>query len=78
MVNPKDENKNKNKQISNSNNIVEEEKTKEFLDNQRQQLENTTTSTISESTNKINDNIDKYQQTNKAIFDKSIDTANKY
>ena len=78
MVNPKDENKNKNKQISNSSNIVEEGKTKEFLDNQRQQLENTTTSAISELTNKINDNINKYQQTNKAIFDKSIDTANKY
>ena len=43
MVNVKEETKNKQ-----SNNIKEE--AKEFLDNQRQQLENTT-STISETTN---------------------------
>jgi hypothetical protein len=75
MTNLKDENKNK----QNKTNVKEEEreKTKEFLDNQRQQLENTT-STISESTNKIHDNINKYQQVNKAILEKSIDTANKY
>ncbi|MGE5635262.1 MAG: hypothetical protein ACM3VV_08510 [Deltaproteobacteria bacterium] len=74
MVNPKDENKNK--QISNSSNIVEE-KTNKFLDNQKQQLENTT-ATISESTNKINDDINEYQRTNKEILEKSINTANKY
>ena len=69
MVNVKEA---KNKQ---SNNIKEE--AKEFLDNQRQQLKNTT-STISESTNKVNDNINEYQRTNKANLEKSIDTANKY
>jgi ABC-type transporter Mla subunit MlaD len=70
MVNVKEEAKNKQ-----SNNIKEE--AKEFLDNQRQQLKNTT-STISESTNKVNDNINEYQRTNKANLEKSIDTANKY
>jgi hypothetical protein len=71
MVNVKEENKNKQ-----SNNIKEE--TNKFLDNQRQQLENTTTSTISETTNKFNNNINEYQETNKAILEKSIDTSNKY
>ncbi len=66
MVNVKEEAKNKQ-----SNNIKEE--AKEFLDNQRQQLENTT-STISETTNNINE----YQKTNKAIIEKSIDTSNTY
>jgi sugar-specific transcriptional regulator TrmB len=66
MINIKEEAKNKQ-----SNNIKEE--TKEFLDNQRQQLANTT-STISESTNSINE----YQKTNKAILEKSIDISNKY
>ena len=71
MVNVKYE---KNKKQS--NNIKE---AKEFLDDQRQQLENTTTSTISESTNKINDNINEYQKINKAILEKSIiDISNKY
>ena len=65
MVNVKEENKKQ------SNNIKEE--TNKFLDNQRHQLENTT-STISESTNNINE----YQKTNKAILEKSIDTSNKY
>jgi sugar-specific transcriptional regulator TrmB len=65
MVNVKEENKKQ------SNNIKEE--TNKFLDNQRQQLENTT-STISESTNNINE----YQRSNKEILDKSIDTSNKY
>ena len=73
MVNVKEENKNK--KISSSN--IVEEKTKEFLDNQRQQLANTT-STISETTNSINNNINEYQKTNKAILEKSIATSNKY
>jgi hypothetical protein len=71
MINVKEESKDK------QSNIIKEE-TKEFLDNQRQQLKNTTTSTISESTNKVNDNINEYQRTNKANLEKSIDTANKY
>ena len=49
-----------------SNNTKEE--TGKFLDQQRQQIANTT-SHISDTTN---------QQTNKAILDKSIDTSNKY
>ena len=53
------------------------EKTNEFLDNQRQQLENTT-STISETTNKINDNVNEYQRTNSKIFEKSFELADKY
>ena len=69
MVNLKEENKEQ------SNNIKED--TKEFLDNQRQQLANTT-STISETTNKINNNINEYQQTNRAILEKSIELADKY
>ncbi|HET9806958.1 MAG TPA: hypothetical protein VFP49_08630 [Nitrososphaeraceae archaeon] len=69
MVNVKEENKKQ------SNNIKEE--TNKFLYNQRQQLENTI-STISESTNKINDNINEYQKTNKAILEKSVEISNKY
>ena len=69
MVNLKEENK------VQSNNIKED--TKEFLDNQRQQLANTT-STISETTNKINNNINEYQRTNRAILEKSIELADKY
>src|SRR5919112_5484067 len=53
------------------------EKTNEFLDNQRQQLENTT-STISETTNNINENINEYQRTNSKIFEKSFELADKY
>ena len=57
------------------------EETKEFLDNQRQQLANTT-STISEPTNSINynnnNNINDYQRTNKEIIEKSIELADKY
>ena len=72
MIDVKEENENKQ-----SNNNIKEE-TNEFLDNQRQQIENTT-STVSETTNKINnDNINEYQTANKAILDKRIDTSNKY
>ena len=65
----------KNKEENISNNLKEE--TKQFLEQQSQQVKNTT-STISEATNKINDNINQYQETNRTILDKNIDTANKY
>ena len=58
-----------------SNNTKEE--TGKFLDQQRQQIANTT-SNISDTTNKITNSVNEYQQTNRAILDKSIDTSNKY
>ena len=58
-----------------SNNTKEE--TSKFLDQQRQQIANTT-SNISDTTNKVTNSINEYQQTNRAILDKSIDTSNKY
>ena len=58
-----------------SNNIKEE--TGKFLDQQRQQIANTT-SNISDTTNKVTNSVNEYQQTNRAILDKSIDTSNKY
>ena len=48
-----------------------------MIDNQRQQLENTT-STISETTNNINENIKEYQRTNNKILEKSFELADKY
>src|SRR5688500_7184825 len=69
MTNLENENKKQ------SNTIKEE--TGKFLDQQRQQIENTT-STISETTNKVTNNVNEYQQTNRAILDKSIDASNKY
>src|SRR5215211_4566760 len=69
MTNLENENKKK------SNSLKEE--TGKFLDQQRQQLENTT-SNISDTTNKVTDNVNEYQQTNRAILDKSIDASNKY
>jgi hypothetical protein len=57
------------------NNVKEE--TGKFLDQQRQQIANTT-SNISDTTNKITNNVNEYQQANRAILDKSIDTSNKY
>ncbi|HEU4482513.1 MAG TPA: hypothetical protein VFR65_05625 [Nitrososphaeraceae archaeon] len=69
MTNLENENKKQ------SNNIKEE--TGKFLDQQRQQIENTT-STISDTTNKVTHNVNEYQQTNRAILDKSIDASNKY
>ena len=69
MVNVNEENK------IQSNNIKKE--TKEFLDDQRQQLANTT-STISETTNNTNENINEYQRTNKAVLEKSIELADRY
>jgi hypothetical protein len=75
MINVKEENKNK------QSDNLKEEKANESLDTQRQQLKNTT-STILESTgtttNKINDNINEYQKTNRAILEKSIDTSKNY
>ena len=48
-----------------------------MIDNQGQQLENTT-STISETTNNINQNIKEYQRTNNKILEKSFELADKY
>jgi hypothetical protein len=69
MTNLENENKKQ------SNNTKEE--TGKFLDQQRQQIANTT-SNISDTTNKVTNSVNEYQQTNKAILDKSIDTSNKY
>ena len=69
MTNLENENKKQ------SNNIKEE--TGKFLDQQRQQIANTT-SNISDTTNKVTNSVNEYQQTNRAILDKSIDTSNKY
>ena len=66
--------------LKNENKIVNndiKEGTEKFLDQQRQQIENTT-SNISDTTNKVTNSVNEYQQTNKAILDKSIDTSNKY
>jgi hypothetical protein len=70
MTNLENENKKQ------SNNTIKEE-TGKFLDQQRQQIANTT-SNISDTTNKVANNVNEYQQTNRAILDKSIDTSNKY
>ena len=64
---------NENKRVN--NNI--KEGTEKFLDQQRQQISNIT-SNISDTTNKVTNSVNEYQQTNKAILDKSIDTSNKY
>ena len=58
-----------------TNNVKEE--TGKFLDQQRQQIANTT-SNISDTANKVTNSVNEYQQTNRAILDKSIDTSNKY
>jgi ABC-type transporter Mla subunit MlaD len=47
------------------------------LDQQKQQLENTV-SHISDTTNQVTNSVNEYQQTNREILDKSIDTTNKY
>ena len=64
---------NENKKQSN----ISKEETGKFLDQQRQQIANTT-SNISDTTNNVTNNVNEYQQTNKAILDKSIETSNKY
>jgi hypothetical protein len=69
MTNLENENKKQN------NNTKEE--TGKFLDQQRQQIANTT-SNISDTTNNVTNNVNEYQQTNRAILDKSIETSNKY
>ena len=71
MTNTKDENKKQN------NTLKEKEGTKEFLDNQTQEIKNTTT-TISNTSNRINENINEYQKTSNEIIEKSIDMTNKY
>jgi hypothetical protein len=63
-------------EIKKQSNNTKEEKGK-FLDQQRQQIANTIFN-ISDTTNKITNSVNEYQQTNKAILDKSIDTSNKY
>ena len=47
------------------------------MDQQKQQIENTV-SNISDTTNRVTNSVNEYQQTNRAILDKSIDTSNKY
>ena len=47
------------------------------MDQQRQQIENTTY-TILDTTNQVTNSVNEYQQTNRAILDKSIDSSNKY
>ena len=69
MTNLENENKKVNNDIK--------EGTGKFLDQQRQQIANTT-SNILDTTNKVTDSVNEYQQTNKVILDKSIDTSNKY
>ncbi|HET7643894.1 MAG TPA: hypothetical protein VFK40_10330 [Nitrososphaeraceae archaeon] len=53
------------------------EKTNKFLDNQTQQIKNKTY-TISETTNKINDNINQNQDLHKTYLEKNINTTNKF
>ena len=64
---------NENKKQSN----ISKEETGKFLDQQRQQIANTT-SNISDTTNKVTNSVNEYQQTNRVILDKSIDASNKY
>jgi ABC-type transporter Mla subunit MlaD len=61
--------------IKKSNNI--KEVTGKFLDQQKQQIENRV-SNILDTTNQVTNTINEYQQTNREILDKSIDTSNKY
>ena len=63
MSNLKDENKKQ------SNTIKEE--TQNFLDQQKQQMANTT-SNISNTTNRVNDNFNTYQKTNNEIIEKVL------
>jgi uncharacterized protein YlaN (UPF0358 family) len=52
--------------------------TERIVDHQKQQLENTTTSTISNTANKDNNSFNEYQKINHEIIEKSIDTTNRY
>jgi hypothetical protein len=58
---------NENKKQSNTT----KEEAGKFLDQQRQQIENTV-SNISDTTNKVTNSVNEYQQTNREILDKSI------
>ena len=69
MTNTRDENK------IQSNNIKDE--TEKLSDQQKQQLDNIT-SDVSDTTNKFNENINKYQKRSKEIIEKSIDTTSNY
>ena len=69
MVNLKDENKRQSDTIK--------EGTEKFLDQQKQQMANTT-SNISDTTNRVNEDINEYQKANNEILEKSTDTAGKY
>ena len=60
MSNLKDENKKQSNTIK--------EGTENFLDQQRQQMANTT-SNISNTTNRVNDNFNEYQKTNNEIIE---------
>ncbi|HJU59210.1 MAG TPA: hypothetical protein VJ583_05640 [Nitrososphaeraceae archaeon] len=64
---------NNTKQIRNLNGEIER-----IADQQKQQLENTTTSTISNIANEYNDTFNEYQKINHEIIDKSLDTTNRY
>ncbi len=64
---------NENKKQSN----ISKDETGKFLDQRRQQIANTT-SNISDTTNNVTNSVNEYQQTNRAILDKSIETSNKY
>jgi hypothetical protein len=57
------------------NNVTEE--TKDFLASQKRQMENST-STLSETTKNISENINQYQRTNQYIIENSNDSSNKY
>ena len=64
---------NENKKQSNTT----KEEAGKFLDQQRQQIENTV-SNISDTTNKVTNSVNEYQQTNREILDKNIDSSHKY
>ena len=68
----------KEEKIIKQNNNTKEDIANEFLDEQTQQIKNTT-STISEIIPKnINNNINQYQEVNQDILGQSINTANRY
>jgi hypothetical protein len=69
MKNPEDQNKKQ-------NNTIKDE-VEESLNQQNNQLGNTTLNG-SDTTNRFNENINKYQQTNNEIIEKTIDTTSKY
>ena len=69
MTNPEDQNKKQ-------NNTIKDEAEKS-LNQQNNQLDNTAFNG-SETTNRLNENINKYQQTNTEIIEKNIDTTSKY